>query len=147
MSAFALDITDAPHEADLAIIGKGLATFNDGEVGPSQRRPLAVYLRDDSGTIVAGLSGYTAWGWLYVQWLFVSEGQRGLGCAGRLLEAAEAEASARGCHGAYIDTFNPQALKVYQHAGYAVFGQLPDFPMGRARSFLSKSLMSAASPK
>ena len=80
------------------------------------------------------------WGWLYVQWLWVAEGQRGGGLAGRLLEAAEDEARARGCHGAYIDTFNPKALRTYQRAGYTVFGTLPDFPKGRARSFLSKLL-------
>jgi GNAT superfamily N-acetyltransferase len=60
--------------------------------------------------------------------------------AARLLAAAEAEARARGCHGAYIDTFSPQALHVYQKAGYAVFGAMPDFPKGRTRSFLSKGL-------
>ena len=60
--------------------------------------------------------------------------------AGRMLELAEAEARGRGCHGAYIDTFNPQALKTYQRAGYTIFGSLPDFPKGRTRSFLSKPL-------
>lgn len=140
MSAPAIEVTDTPQEADLTFIGKSLSDFNEADVGPSGRRPLAVYLRDQSGSIVAGLSGYTAWGWLYVQWLFVSEDQRGRGCAGALLGAAEVEALARQCHGAYIDTFNPEALKAYQRAGYAIFGQLPDFPKGRTRSFLSKSL-------
>ena len=80
------------------------------------------------------------WGWLYVQWLWIDEGQRGKGLAGALLAAAEAEARARGCHGAYIDTFSPVALKVYQRAGYAPFGALADFPKGRTRTFLQKPL-------
>lgn len=57
-----------------------------------------------------------------------------------MLAEAEAEARQRGCHGAYIDTFNPQALRAYQKAGYTVFGTLADFPPGRSRSFLSKPL-------
>jgi hypothetical protein len=57
-----------------------------------------------------------------------------------MLAAAEAEARTRGCHGSYIDTFNPIALKVYQRAGYKPFGELPDFPRGRTRTFLSKAL-------
>ncbi len=57
-----------------------------------------------------------------------------------MLATAETEASGRGCHGAYIDTFNPVALMVYQRAGYKVFGTLPDFPKGRTRSFLCKPL-------
>lgn len=133
-------ITDMPTQADLEIIGASLAAFNDQDVGPSNRQPLAVFTRDSYGTIVAGISGYTAWGWLYVQWLWIAEGQRGQGLAGQMLAAAEVEAKARGCHGSYIDTFSPVALKVYQRAGYVAFGELKDFPKGRTRTFLQKAL-------
>ncbi|MBB4052987.1 GNAT superfamily N-acetyltransferase [Devosia subaequoris] len=136
----ALEVTDTPRAEDLDLLGTSLASFNEYDVGPSERTALAVFVRDTDDRIVAGLSGYSAWGWLYVQWLWVAEGQRGGGLAGRLLEAAEDEARARGCHGAYIDTFNPKALRTYQRAGYTVFGTLPDFPKGRTRSFLSKLL-------
>ena len=136
----ALEVTDTPRAEDLDLLGTSLASFNENDVGSSERTALAVFVRDTDDRIVAGLSGYSAWGWLYVQWLWVAEGQRGGGLAGRLLEAAEDEARARGCHGAYIDTFNPKALRTYQRAGYTVFGTLPDFPKGRTRSFLSKLL-------
>lgn len=139
MSALDIHITDNPSALELASISEGLKAFNESSVGPSGRRPLAVLVRTGE-QLVAGLSGYTAWGWLYVQWLWIAEGQRGRGLAGRLLSAAEHEAGTRGCHGAYIDTFSPQALHVYQKAGYAVFGLLQDFPPGHTRSFLSKSL-------
>lgn len=134
-----ITVTDAPSLEDIDVIGKNLAAYNDAAVGPSGRLPLAVLVRQGE-TIVAGLSGYTAWGWLYVQWLWIAESHRGRGLAGTMLAEAEAEAVRRGCHGAYIDTFNPEALRVYMKAGYAVFGALPDFPPGRTRSFLSKSL-------
>ncbi|MDP2087498.1 MAG: GNAT family N-acetyltransferase [Gemmobacter sp.] len=133
-------LTDAPDPADLAAIGAGLAAFNDADVGPADRRALVVLLRDDAGRVAGGLSGYTAWGWLYVQWLWLDAPARGQGWAGRFLALAEAEAQARGCHGAWIDTFNPVALQAYQKAGYSVFGALPDFPHGRTRSFLQKRL-------
>lgn len=133
------ELTDAPDPTDLAAIGEGLSAFNASAVGPSERKTLAIVIRDDGG-VGGGLSGYTAWGWLYVQWLWLAETHRGQGLARRLLDMAEAEATARGCHGAHIDTFNPQALRVYQQAGYAVFGALPDFPLGRTRSFLFKRL-------
>lgn len=143
MSELALEVTDTAAQVDLDIVGKSLAAFNDGDVGPSERRPLAVLVRDHAGTLVAGISGYTAWGWLYIQWLWVAETQRGRNVAGKMLSAAETEARQRGCHGAYIDTFNPKALRVYQRAGYEPFGQLPDFPKGRTRTFLQKSLRTA----
>lgn len=135
-----LTITDAATPEEVALIGGNLAAFNDVDVGPSRRRAIAVLVRNGQGALLAGLNGYTAWGWLYVQWLWVDESLRGQGMAGRMLQAAEEEARARGCHGAWIDTFNPAAEKAYTRQGYAVFGQLDDFPFGRSRKFLQKKL-------
>ena len=135
-----IDVTATPAADDLAAIGNGLSSFNDADVGPAGRLNLAVLVRDDSGELIGGISGYTAWGWLYVQWLWLDEAHRGHGLAGRMLAAAELEAKARGCHGSYIDTFSPVALKVYQRAGYVPFGELEDFPKGRTRTFLQKRL-------
>jgi len=138
--ALSLTVTNAPSAEELATIGDSLAGFNEADVGPSGRQGIAVVMRDERHAIVAGISGYTAWGWLYVQWLWVAETQRGQGLAGAMLAAAEAEARTRACHSAYIDTFNPVALKTYQRAGYVPFGALEDFPIGRTRTFLQKRL-------
>lgn len=135
-----LEITAEPLPRDLAFLGEGLSAFNDGDVGASGRKTLAVFVRDDAGAIVAGISGYTAWGWLYVQWLWVDEKLRGRRIAAGMLDAAEREALARGCKAAWIDSFNPTAAKVYQRQGYQPFGTLPDFPVGRDRIFLKKKL-------
>ncbi|SMF74340.1 Acetyltransferase (GNAT) family protein [Xaviernesmea oryzae] len=135
-----LEVTASPSSDELAVIGEGLSAFNDADVGPSQRKPLAVLIRDVEGSVVGGLSGYTAWGWLFTQWLFIPEALRGSGMAGRLLAEAENEARARGCHGAWIDTFSPLARKAYMRQGYEIFGELPDFPKGRTRTFLKKAL-------
>ncbi|KKB07098.1 acetyltransferase [Devosia geojensis] len=135
-----LDLTADPDPDELALLGGNLTAFNAGEVGPAGRQPLAIFVRGGEGKVEGGLSGYTAWGWLYVQWLWIAEAHRGQGLSGRLLAMAEAEARDRGCHGAYIDTFNPSALAAYSKAGYSIFGELPDFPRGRTRYFLSKAL-------
>lgn len=135
------EITDAPPAAALDAIGQGLTAFNAADVGPSERRPLAVLVGGpDAEGKRGGLSGYTAWGWLFVQWLWLPEDLRGQGIAGRMLAAAEEEAIRRGCHGAWIDTFNPQARRAYERQGYEAFGELPDFPPGRSRVFLKKQL-------
>ncbi|WP_440411583.1 N-acetyltransferase family protein [Neorhizobium petrolearium] len=135
-----LEVTASPRAEDLAAIGEGLAAFNDADVGPSERKPLAVLIRDIEGKVIGGLSGYTAWGWLFTQWLFIPDALRGGGMAGKLLTEAEREARARGCYGAWIDTFSPVARKAYMRQGYEIFGELPDFPKGRTRIFLKKEL-------
>ncbi len=136
-----LETTADPRPEELAFLGERLTAFNDSDVGASERKPLAVFVRDEDSAVVAGISGYTAWGWLYVQWLWVDERLRGQHMAGRMLDAAEQEAVARGCQGAWIDTFNPKAAKVYERQGYQPFGTLADFPIGRSRIFLQKRLV------
>ncbi|MER8404448.1 GNAT family N-acetyltransferase [Mesorhizobium sp. M0959] len=140
MDSTTLETTADPLPHELAFLGERLAAFNDSDVGASCRKALAVFVRDEHGAIVAGISGYTAWGWLYVQWLWVDARLRGQRMAGRMLEAAEQEAIARGCRGAWIDTFNPRAAKAYERQGYQRFGVLADFPVGRSRIFLQKRL-------
>jgi GNAT superfamily N-acetyltransferase len=135
-----LELTATPSAEDLAVIGEGLSAYNDGSVGPANRVPLTIFLRDAQGAVLGGLSCYTGWGWLYVQWLWLDTPLRGQGWAAKLLTAAEDEAVARGCHGSYIDTFNPTALKLYERVGYVPFGKLEDFPRGHTRTFLKKSL-------
>ncbi|RUZ37609.1 GNAT family N-acetyltransferase, partial [Mesorhizobium sp. M7A.F.Ca.US.003.02.1.1] len=73
-----LETTANPSPQDLTFLSERLTAFNDGDVGASERQALAVFVRDDAGAVVAGISGYTAWGWLYVQWLWVDERLRGL---------------------------------------------------------------------
>ncbi|RWX78657.1 GNAT family N-acetyltransferase [Neorhizobium lilium] len=135
-----IDLTAAPSPDELAIISEGLTSFNQMEVGPSDRQTLTVLIRDESGRAIGGLSGYTAWGWLFTQLLFIPASLQGQGWAGRILTQAEDEARRRGCHGAWIDTFNPNARKVYMRQGYEVFGELPSFVTDRTRTFLKKAL-------
>ncbi len=136
------EISCSPSEEDQDLILKGLISFNVSEVGPSNELPLAILVRnsDLGNEVVGGLSGYTAWGWLFIEKLWLPEAFRGQGFAGKLLADAETEARRRGCHSAWLDTFNPKGLKLYRSKGYVVFGELPEFPKGRSRFFLKKSL-------
>ena len=138
-TAGGITVSDAPTAEESQRVQSGLGAFNLAAVGASNRRALAALFRPaDGAPVEAGLSGYTAWDWLYVEKLWVAEDFRGRGIAGALLAAAEAEAQARGCKAAWIDTFNPSAHALYVRCGYAVFGQLPDFAAGRTRVFLQK---------
>lgn len=139
-----ITVTDQPGEAALACILDGLVAFNATLVGPSDRRTLAVLVSAEDGRPQGGLSGFTAWGWLFIEKVWLADELRGQGLAGRLLEAAEAEALRRGCNGAWLDTFNPAARAAYERQGYRVFGELTDFPTGRSRVFLQKPLGPAA---
>ncbi|AMM84291.1 GNAT family N-acetyltransferase [Martelella sp. AD-3] len=135
-----ITVTADPDADDIARVDENLSRFNDDDVGPAERTPLSVFVRDGDGLVIAGINAFTAWGWLYVQRLWVGEDARGQGVAGKMLSAAEDAARARGCHDAFIDTFNPVALKAYQRAGYVEFGRMQNFVAGRDRVFLQKKL-------
>jgi hypothetical protein len=46
----------------------------------------------------------------------------------------------RGAKHAHLDTFSFQAPGFYHKHGYRVFGELPDFPPGHRRYYLTKDL-------
>ena len=140
---YTLAVENAPKEADVEAVRNGLTAFNLRHTIDDDYRKLAVFLRDAAGMVVGGLVAETYWGWLHVDLLWVAEESRGRGYGSRLLAATEAEAIRRGCRHAYLDTLGFQALTFYQQRGYRVFGELPDFPAGHRRFYLTKRLHEA----
>ncbi|AOK57400.1 GNAT family N-acetyltransferase [Burkholderia stagnalis] len=137
---FNYTVTDTADAGVRKQIAAPLVQFNISRAGPINFRPLAVILTDDADNIAGGLWGSTAYGWLHVDLLVVPEAARGQRVGTRLMQLAEAEARARGCHGAWLDTHDFQAKPFYERLGYVQFGELPDFPVGHAKLFLKKSL-------
>lgn len=142
-----VELTDTPDEASLEAILEGLKAFNVGMIGHSGLRKLAVLIKDADDATIGGLSGHTTRGWLYIDMLFVPDNLRGQGMATRLLAAAEAEAIKRGCRAAWMDTVNPDALKLYLSLDYTICGELPDFARGLSCFFLQKRLDTAKAPE
>lgn len=101
--------------------------------------PLNLILREEL-RVMGGLLAETQFGWMYVRALSVAAHLRGQGYGRALMEAAEAEAAARGCHAVWLDTFSYQAPDFYQRLGYVEFGRLNDFPPGQMRIFFQKRL-------
>ncbi|MBW4092289.1 MAG: GNAT family N-acetyltransferase [Proteobacteria bacterium] len=138
-------LTDQPDPSAREVILAGLLAFNVAQAGPHAARPLAVLITDpDSGQVVGGLWGRTAWRWLFVDLLFVPEPLRGSGLGASLMRQAEAEAIRRGCLGAWLDTFSFQARGFYEGLGYTMFGALSEYPPGHDRFFMQKPLVPPA---
>lgn len=134
-------LSDAENEPGTRAILDGLIAHNVAAAGAHGYRPLHLLVRPgpDSDPI-GGLTGYTFFGWLFVAMFFLPPALRGQGLGQRLLKQAEAEATARGCIGVYLDTFSFQARPFYEAQGYRVFGMLEDTPPGHSRFFMSKRL-------
>ena len=140
MEDFVLAPTDAPDAADVALVERELVAFNVERAVPYDRRPLGVFLRDRASRAVGGATGYTNWGWLYLDCFWLPEALRRGGWGGRVLAAAEAEAVMRGCGRARLYTYSFQAQGFYERHGYAVFGMLEDYPPGHRQVWMRKDL-------
>ncbi len=140
MDDVALEITDAPAAADRESVRQGLIEFCDQFLGPRDLRPIGVFVRGPEG-LQAGLIGETGRGVLKVALLWVAEELRGKGIGSLLLRAAEAEAIARGCRKALLDTYDFQAKPFYERHGYRVFAEFHGFVRGHKSYFLDKELI------
>ena len=138
---YKLNLTDEANEDIRSQILAPLVAYNVSQTAPSNGRPVVITVRDQSDTIIGGLWGGTGFQWLFTQLLVVPESLRGHGVGSELMRMAEAEALARGCHGAWLDTFEFQARGFYEKIGYACFAELPEYPSGFSRYFMKKALV------
>lgn len=138
--ALSLTIEDAPTEADVRFVEERIIAYNVAATGYDDYRPLALFVRDDQGAIMAGLTGFTWGSTLKIELLWVHETLRGQGYASRLVEAAEREAVARGCQHAVLDTHSFQASDFYPKLGYVRCGLAEDWPLGHQEIYFQKRL-------
>lgn len=129
-----------PEQSAWGIIGRGIRSYNRQQAGDNkfQRLCFALYAPDQE--IVGGALGELHWEWLHLDLLWVKEELRGRGYGHHLLTTIEDGARQRGARNVYLDTFSFQAPDFYKRHGYQVFGELPDFPAGHRRYFLTKQL-------
>lgn len=135
-----IEIVAAPGDAEREAILAPLVAHNDAAAGTTERKTVAIVIRDDEGAIIGGLWGTAAYRWLFIQYLALPPSARGRGHGRALMLAAEREARRLGCIGVWLDTYSFQARGFYEKLGYGVFGEIVDYPPGHARYFLSKRL-------
>ena len=144
-SPYLIEITDKPAPRERDMLAAPLLAYNEVLLGAPRIHPVAVLVRtQDDARVLGGLWGRTSFQWLFVELLFIPDALRGQGLGTQLLEAAENEAKARGCLGAWLETFSPDACRFYGQRGYQLFGVITDYPAGNTRSFLSKRFSAQA---
>ncbi len=134
-------VEDAQPEFEaVGTIQRGLHIFNQEMGGDYVREPVTLLVQDEAGATQGGLLGLTFWGWLFIDWLWLTSDLRGKKFGGELLLRAEAIARERGCKNVYTDTFSFQAPKFWKKNGYKEFGRLDDMPEGHSRIWFRKKL-------
>jgi len=119
---------------------EGLHAFNYATTGHAASFPANFIVRGEAGDVLGGLLGYVWARWLHVTYLWLAEPARGRGCGSRLIREAEAYALKRGAVGSTLETYSFQARPFYESLGYAVCGQIDDYPPGHTKFILKKAL-------
>jgi ribosomal protein S18 acetylase RimI-like enzyme len=136
-----LIIDDHPNQRDLDFLEDQINAYNVAVTGIVDWYPLAIFVRDDDGQIVAGINGGMWGGYLEIKNLWVHEDRRGQGLGRRLLLAAEQQARAHGCAQVLLDTHDFQAPEFYKKLGYTVFGTFEGIGGRYNRYYLHKKLV------
>lgn len=140
--AYSIELTADFAKDDSDFVFEALRQYNLQHAEDDNHQWLRLFVRDETGGLIAGLLGGTNWHWLHIDILWVREDCRKLGLGKQLMARAEAEAMRRGCQYAMVDTMDFQAPDFYRQLGYSVWGVLEDVPPGHRRIFFRKTLIS-----
>ena len=137
-----ISIEIMPRAADIELLHQGNHDHNTKNSGGAEAQTLAIFLRNWNDEVVGGIAGWTAYGWLRIDVLWVAENLRGSGLGKQLMSAAETEGVRRGCKFATLDSFNFQAAEMYKKFGYSEFAKLDLLVGNQTWHFFKKELLS-----
>ena len=97
-------------------------------------------IKDDDGTILAGVNCESFWDITHISILWVDKDHRKQGFGSQLLRYIEDVSRHYGVHQMTLDTFDFQAKDFYERHGFVVYGMLEDSPKGHTQYFMRKVL-------
>ncbi len=106
-------VEDDPDPLDIEFLERQIRLEASAALGLGEERELAIFVREGD-RIVAGISGWTWGDCCELQSLWVDPSLRGRWLGARLVAAAEAEATARGCTQTIHFTWGFQAQPLYK---------------------------------
>ena len=113
-----IEVAGADPELDQQL-SDHLSEFNRAATpGIAPASELTVRVRDASGDLVGGVSGWTWGDAAGMGMVWVRADQRGAGVGRRLLAGFEAKARNRGCTHVFVTSFTFQAPGFYERHGY-----------------------------
>lgn len=107
----------------------GLYAFNVSRTGYRDGQGLG-FIAEVEGVMVGAVAGYTWGGVSELRQVFVDEAHRGKGLGLALVQAAIAEARARGVRHVFLSTYDFQAPGFYRRLGFVEIARIEDKPLG-----------------
>jgi len=135
-----IEVLDNPDQELVDYLDKKIADFNWANWEVSERKPLAVQIKNAKGVVIAGAAGRSFGDWLLINTLWVSEELRGQNIGSKILKKIETSAKERGCIKCLLDTLNFQAMPFYEKRGYKTQWIQQGYPKTGCKYFMVKEL-------
>ncbi len=135
-----LVVEDSPDLADLALLEERVAAAAIAAAGLGDEEEFGIFVRDDHGRVVAGISGIVWGGCCELEAMWVDEPLRGRGLARALMAGAETEALRRGCTLVQFRAYDLLAPGIYERLGYESIGVIEGCPTGSTARWYRKDL-------
>lgn len=131
----------SPNEIDA--IELRLYEHNSNETGRRDGQGLGFLIRNEAGTMIGVAAGYTWAGTSELKQMWVDEAYRGRGHARALLDAFVAEAERRGVRRIWVASYDFQAPRMYEKAGFKRMAEFEGWPDGHVNVVLCRTLFAA----
>lgn len=99
---------------------EGINQISSVPKGINKMQTFAFFVRDSEKKILAGATGMTMYGSLYLELLWVSPELRQHGMGSKLIQECESLAQKRGCTFIFLMTMDWEALPFYQKLGFDI---------------------------
>ena len=113
-----------------------LYEHNSAATGHVDGRGLGFEIVGEDGARIGAIAGHTWGGVAEIAQLWIDPAHRGHGHGLALLDAAVAEARARGCQQAFVMSYDFQAPGLYEKRGFERLIEIPDWPRGHVHVLL-----------
>ncbi len=140
MAAPEFTIESDPSPEHIRYLDDRLYELNAAATGIDDGAYVAVFVRAEDGSIIAGITGTTWGGCCEIRQVWVTASRRKQGLGSKLLDAVEAEARRRGCTQVVLTTHSFQAPALYKKRGYVQLAAVEDNPRGHSQLWLRKAL-------
>lgn len=117
MTTLTMNAYDSPPAECLQALSDGLAreAVQQRNVDPIQ--PFGLFLQD-AETVYAGITGFSLYGCLHIDMLWVAESHRNQGFGSQLIEQAKELGRKRGCTFTTVSTMDWEARAFYEKRGF-----------------------------
>ena len=127
------------EDADLHVISDGVLRHGRAQAAGGDAKSLACLVREE-GAVIAGASGRTEFGRLFVLYLWVETSRRGQGIGSQALYKLERAAREAGCRDSLIETLNDRVAQLYERLGYQHLAVIPAYVGPFNRHILHKDM-------